>query len=88
MVFEDGRDPYLDTAIPRTGTRDKASGAAIGSVHADAGAGRGAAALLDAALNVRGTWAIASQVEALGCAIGGLLACSCSVLSRESVMRT
>ena len=72
---------YLDCAITGAKPRDEGAPTFIRSVHADAGAGPGVACFLDAALDISRTRAVACEVEALRCAVGCVLACTCSVLS-------
>lgn len=66
----------LDGVVAWTGAGDEGTTAGIFRIHADAGAGTGAAGLLHAALDVGGTGAVAGFVVALGCAVAGLLACT------------
>ena len=64
----------LDGTVVWTGAGDEGATAGIFRVHTDAGAGAGATGLLDAALNVVRTRAVACFVVTLGCAVAGLLA--------------
>ena len=64
----------LDRAVVWTGAGDEGATAGVFRVHTDAGAGAGATSLLDAALDVGCTGAVASFVVTLGCAVAGLLA--------------
>ena len=66
----------LDGAVAWTGAGDEGATAGVFRVHADAGAGTGAAGLRDAALDVGRTGAVAGFVVALGRAVAGLLACA------------
>lgn len=66
----------LDGAVAWTFAGDEGATAGVFRVHADAGAGAGAAGLLYAALDVDCTGAVAGFVVALGCAVAGLLACA------------
>lgn len=66
----------LDGAVAWTGAGDEGATTGVFRVHADAGAGAGAASLLDAALDVSCTGAVAGFVIALGCTVAGLLACA------------
>ena len=72
---------YLDCAITRAKPRDEGAPTFIRGVHTDAGAGPGVAGLLDAALDISWTGAVTREIEALRCAVGCVLACTCSVLS-------
>ena len=64
----------LNGAVAWTGAGDEGAIAGVSRVHADARAGAGATGLLDAALDVGCTRAVAGFVVALGCAVAGLLA--------------
>ena len=66
----------LDGIVTWTGASDEGAIAGVFRVHADAGAGVGAAALFDAALGIGCTGAVAGFVVALGGAVAGLLACA------------
>lgn len=66
----------LDGVVAWTGAGDEGTTAGVFRIHADAGAGARAAALLDAALDVGWTGAVAGFVVALGRAVAGLLACA------------
>ena len=66
----------LDGAVAWTGAGHEGATASVFRVHADAGAGAGAAGLLDAALDLGCTWTVAGFVVALVCAFAGLLACA------------
>lgn len=72
----------LDRTVAGTSTGDEGSStAAIASVQANSRAGRGAASLFDTALHVcRVIRAVASEVESLGCAAGGLLTSPFTIL--------
>ena len=67
----------LDGAVVWTGAGDEGATAGVFRVHTDARTGAGATRLLDAALDVGCTRAVASFVVTLGCAVAGLLARAC-----------
>ena len=64
----------LDGAVAWTSAGDEGVTAGVFRVHANPGAGAGATGLLDAALDVGRTGAVAGFVVTLGCAVAGLLA--------------
>ena len=64
----------LDGVVAWTRAGDEGATAGVFRVHADPGAGAGATGLLDAALDVGRTGAVAGFVVTLGCAVAGLLA--------------
>lgn len=72
---------YLDCAITGAKPRDEGASTFVRGVHADARAGPGVAGLLDAAMDISWTRAVAREIEALRCAVGCVLACTCSILS-------
>lgn len=72
---------YLDCAVTRAETSDEGAPTFIRGVHADAGARPGVAGFFDAALDVSWAGAVACEVETLLCAVGCVLACTCSILS-------
>ena len=66
----------FDRAVAWTSTRDEGATAGVFSVHANSGAGVGAAGLSDAALDVGCTGAVAGFIVALRRAVTGALTCT------------